>query len=252
MTIEPTPSALERRGTGPLGRPVLTLTTLAALAVLVALGVWQLERRAWKAEVLRAVAAARSAPPQPLGPVLARAARGEAVDFARVSVDCPGLGGAPFLELRAIHDGRPGVRLISACALAAGPYRSILVDRGFVSGDTVARPPVRADGTVVRVIGALRAPDPPNFVTPDNRPRQNEWFWRDAEAMARALGVPEPAPVFLWSEGRAPTDFEALTPVALPTAVSNRHLEYAITWFGLAAALLAVYGAMLARGARRA
>src|SRR6185369_14107066 len=115
----------------PTGFPVgLTIATAIGLAILIALGVWQLQRLQWKEALLAHVAALQSAQAQPVGPVLDAAAAGQDVGFTRVSVTCPGLSKAAFLELYGIREGEAGSRLISACAVDARRYRTVLVDRG--------------------------------------------------------------------------------------------------------------------------
>src|SRR4051812_8302314 len=93
----------------------LTVATVIAFAILVALGTWQVQRLHWKEDLLARIAALQAAPARPIGPVLAAVARGGDADYTRVSATCPGLAKAPFLELYSIHDGQPGTRLISAC-----------------------------------------------------------------------------------------------------------------------------------------
>src|SRR5262245_24927264 len=121
----------------------LTVATAIAFLILCGLGTWQLQRLAWKRGVLAHVAALKTAPAQNLGDVLSLSAQGQDVDFTRVMAICGRLGTAPFLELYALRDGRIGSRLISACEVESGPYRSILVDRGFVADTISARPPVQ-------------------------------------------------------------------------------------------------------------
>ena len=125
----------------PLG---LTLATLIAAGLLVWLGAWQLQRLTWKQDLLARIEALQAAPAKPLAAALQGARSQADLDFARVVVDCPGLGSAPFLELYSVREGGAGLRLISACAAIAGPYRSILVDRGFVADTISARPAVSA------------------------------------------------------------------------------------------------------------
>ena len=223
----------------PLG---LTLTTAVALAILLALGTWQLQRLAWKRDVLARIAALQSAPAQPLSPVQARRAAGADLDITRASVTCPGLASAPYVELYGLKDGQAGSRLISACRVA-GPYGAILVDRGFVADTVSARPPVSPSDAPLVVTGVLRSPDPESAFAPPNQP--GRWFTRDIAGMAKALGAPRPAPVFLMAETATNPEWKALVPAPVPAAISNRHLEYALTWYGLAAALLGVYAAML-------
>ena len=229
------------------GFPIgLTVAAAISLVILVGLGSWQLKRLAWKEDLLAHVAALQSAKAQPLGPVLQQLSQGREVDYTRVSVTCPGLAKAPFLELYGIRDGDAGARLISACRTQAGPYGSILVDRGFVVDTVSARPPVDAAAAdPVELIGVLRKPDRPSFVTPPNQPAR--WYFRDIPAMAKALAAEAPAPTFLMAETAANPEWPALVPSPLPAEISNRHLEYALTWFALAATLACVYAAVLLR-----
>ena len=249
---EPRPAPSERpartRPRFPIG---LTIATAIAMAILISLGVWQLQRLTWKEGLLAHIAALQSATAQPVGLVLDALAQGRDVDFTRVSVTCPGLASAPFVELYGIRAGQAGVRLISACPVTSARYRTILVDRGFVADTVSARPPVDATATqAVDLVGVLRVPERGNFVTPKNLP--DRWYTRDASAMARQLGAPQPAPVFLMAETATNPDWQGLVPAPLPTEIPNRHLEYALTWFGLAGALAAVYVAdLFARFFRR-
>jgi surfeit locus 1 family protein len=65
--------------------------------------------------------------------------------------------------------------------------------------------------------------------------------------MAAALKAPRPAPFVLMAETASNPDWQSLIPAPIPADIPNRHLEYALTWYGLAAALLGVYAAMLFR-----
>jgi len=232
----------ERRGF-PVG---LTIATAVALAILLSLGTWQLQRLAWKRDLIARIEALKAVPARPLAPVLDGLAEGADVEFTRVRVVCPGLARALYLELYGLRDGQAGARLISACAAPSLRYRTILVDRGFVADTISARPPVdAADRTPVEIVGVLRAPEPANTFSPPNRP--DRWFTRDAAAMAAALGAQSPAPVFLMAETSSNPEWKALVPAPVPSGITNRHLEYAVTWYGLAAALLGVYAAVLLR-----
>jgi len=244
----PPEPAASARGGFPV---VLTLFTAVAMAILVGLGSWQLKRLAWKTELLSQVAALKTAAPRPIEPVLAALARGRDVSFTRVTAICPGLATAPFLEVYGLHDGGIVSRLVSACRLQGAAYGAVLVDRGFVAETISARPPVDpAASAPVEVTGVLRQPDPRSFVTPANRPDTNRWYSRDVAAMAEALGVSRPAPVFLFAETSSNPGWRALTPAPVPADIANRHFEYALTWFGLAAALAGVYAALLFRRTR--
>ncbi|MFC3068548.1 SURF1 family protein [Phenylobacterium soli] len=239
-----------RGGAGRAAFPVgLTIAVAICLAILVGLGVWQLQRLKWKEGLLAHIAALQSAKAVDIGPVMGALGEGRDVDFTRVTAVCPGLATAPFLELDGLRDGQAGVRLISACPVESARYRTVLVDRGFIPDTAAARPKVDAAASApVRLTGVLRRPDKPNFMAPANQP--GHWFTRDVAAMAAALKAAQPAPVFLSAETPTNPELPVLVPAPLPGEIPNRHLEYALTWFGLAAALLGVYAAVLFRRTR--
>ena len=236
----------------PRRRLGLTLTFLIALALLVGLGVWQLQRLAWKQDLLERIANAQVQPAVSLEDALKAHRDGLDVEYARVVTDCPGLDQAAYLKLFALRERVIGFRAVSACPLEDATYGSILVDRGFVAEADAGRMPAPGGEAPPHrpVVGVLRVPEPPTFVTPEDRPAENAWFRRDIAAMAQALGARAPAPLFLMLESPPPQGFGP-TPAPLPAAVSNRHLGYALTWFGLAAALTVVYAALLLNGRRR-
>jgi surfeit locus 1 family protein len=221
----------------------LTVATAIALAVLVGLGVWQLQRLKWKEALLANIAAAEAAPARPIEPALDALAQGHEEDFVRVKAACPGLAHAPAVELYALRGGEIGSRLVSACPLLTAAYRTILVDRGFVPDTVAARPAVdRGAAAPVEVTGVLRKPERGNFMTPPSTPRR--WYLHDPRAMGAALGAAQPvAPLVLMAETTTNPEFKALEPAPFPIDIPNRHLEYALTWFGLAGALAGVYGA---------
>ena len=226
----------------------LTIAVAISLAILIGLGVWQLQRLAWKENLLARVEALQAAPAQSAAAALERMGAGADLDFARISIECPGLASAPYLQLYSVRDGQPGARLISACQTNDGRYRTILVDRGFVDETVSARPKVNvSDRTPIAVTGVLRVPEKGNFVSPPNDVAGNRWYVRDVPAMAKALNADAPAPLVLMAETSSNPEWKALDPAPLPAQITNRHLEYALTWFGLAAALVGVYVAMLWR-----
>lgn len=224
----------------------LTVTTAIAFAILVGLGVWQLQRLAWKRDLLARIEVAQTAPATPLIDVLKAGAAGGDISYRKVVAVCPGLSTAPYVELYALMDGQMGSRLVSACRLDGAPYDAVLVDRGFVQDIISARPPENPnDIRPIGVRGVLRLPDKPNAFAAKDDPAHRRYYSRAVAPMAQKLGASNPAPWFLMAETSSNPEWLALRPAPLPVDVPNRHLEYALTWFGLAVVLLGVYAAML-------
>ncbi len=231
-----------RRGPG----AVATLMAALGVALLVGLGVWQLQRLQWKTALLQRIAALQTAPAEPLTVVLNRLADGRAVNFSRVVTSCEGLGEREA-HLYGLRTDGPGWREITACRLSGGPYGSVLLDMGF-SRKAGLQPPRGEPVTLpagALLTGVLRAPDPrpwfADLVAPPaaRRGPSGEFFGRDIPAIAAAVGAPRPAPVMMMLE--SPSAGPGLIAAPLPTGIENRHLEYALTWFGLAAALVGVW-----------
>lgn len=227
----------------------MTVATLVALAVLLSLGTWQLRRLAWKERLIADLAATTTAEAVPFESVVSPL--GEVQPNRRVRVICQGLDTAPFIELYAVKDAQPGWRLISACPLGIGAYNGVLVDRGFVPQSDTRRPPVASSSERVNVIGVTHIADPRGRFAAEDEPEARRFYNRSAvESMARVLGTSDVLPyAFVMAETR--TAAEPLRPSPLPTQISNNHLGYAITWYGLAAALVGVYGSVLLGDRRR-
>ncbi|CAN7296759.1 SURF1 family protein [Brevundimonas sp. LjRoot202] len=228
----------ETRGRFPWG---LTLASALVFVLLVTLGVWQVQRLQWKQGLIARAEAVATAPPASPVAVL----EADEPEFGKVALICPGLATAPFVELQTIHEGQPGVRLISACR-HPGYGQTLLIDRGFVAETISARPPVAASDEPVELVAQVRttpAPGPMALAAEGRR-----FFARDNAAMARVLGVEGPvAPQTLFALTSSNPEWLALEPSAPPAVFSNNHLGYAITWFGLALALAGFYIALLRR-----
>ncbi|WP_289043223.1 SURF1 family protein [uncultured Aliiroseovarius sp.] len=203
-------------------RLILTATfSVAVLAVFIGLGVWQLDRLQWKQDVLAKIDRRIAAPPVVLP---------DQPDPQRdqyLPVKLAGRIGAETLRvLVSSRDAGAGYRLISPLVMVDG---AVLVDRGFIP---VAAPLPAAPPVDVTVLGNLHWPDDRNSATPDNQPADNMWFARDIDQMADALGT---RPVLITARQITPSD-PTITPMPVTSAgIPNDHLEYAMTWFLLAA-----------------
>lgn len=224
----------------------LTVATLAALALLLGLGFWQLQRADWKGGLIAQIEARTKAEPLTLEAAEALVREGKDPSYYRV-VAQGRFHHAKEHYLYAASEGRVGWHVITPLETAAGEM--VLVDRGFVP-DELKDPVSRASGqieSVTTVSGIVRAPQEQGLFTPDNEPKANRWFWRDLRAMSQSMfpgGTIEVAPFFVeadktavpggWPEG-------GQTRLEIP----NNHLQYAITWFLLAAGLIVVYVLLL-------
>ena len=232
----------------PAARPsirwVLHAAALTGFLICVGLGTWQVQRQQWKTRLLARIAEAQTAPAEPLPAVLNRLQDRLDVDYVRVQFTCPSLEQTPQVTLYAVGDNGPARRVVTACPIEVGPYRTILVDRGFLTGPAGSASPV-----IGPVIGVLRRPEPPTFVTPPHTPG-GDFYARDIAAMAKVLKAQDPAPIMLLLESPKPASGSP-TPAPVPVNIPNNHTAYAITWYGLAAALAGVYIAFLRRSRGR-
>jgi len=222
----------------------LTLATLMGVALLVGLGVWQLQRLQWKEGLIARVEARTKSEPLSLERAIALAR--EARDLSYTPVTAEGrYHHALERYLYALSpEGEPGWHVITPLETVKGTM--VLVDRGFVP-NALRDPATRKQGEVqevVTVTGLVRQSEAPTIFVPDNEPDKNQWFSRDLPAMARSMfpgGTVQVAPFFL--EAKA-SEVPGGWPQGGQTRLSfpNNHQQYAITWFGLAFCLVVIYG----------
>jgi len=225
------------------GGPAQHAAALIGFLILIGLGTWQLQRLQWKTALIAQIAASVSAPPGPLAEALGRSDP----DYAHVILDCPTLTTTPVVRLYSVSDDGPARRAITACPIAAGPYRSILVDRGFLKGGELTAPAAAAP--TGPIVGLLQKPEKTSPFAPVHTSAGQDWYSRDIAGMAKELSAERPAPLILLLERPAPEGGDP-APSATPKTLSNNHLGYALTWYGLAAALAGVYIAFLRRQRR--
>ena len=231
----------------------VALSIFAALgtAILLALGGWQLQRMYWKDELLAKLEVRAAAQPVALPVAAERFTRStDDVRFLKVTAKGRYRHDAE-MHLYGIWNKQPGWRLVTPLESEG---QVVLVIRGFVPEALKPRE-TRIDGQPVgdvEILGKLRFGEIQGTFVPDNSAASNQWYWRDLGAMQDASGVGDGmrfAPFFI--ELEAP-DHAAEWPKPAPVSAAqlhNRHFSYALTWFGLAGALVAVYGfVILARG----
>ncbi|HYB05699.1 MAG TPA: SURF1 family protein [Methyloceanibacter sp.] len=223
---------------------LLTVLSVAALAVLIGLGVWQLQRLQWKESLIAEIEMRTKAEPISLQEAVTRARAGEDMSYVRVRVDGRFDNGKERY-LFAVSDGTPGWHVITPLTTSEGEV--VLIDRGFVS-EAFRDPASRPQGELtdaVTVTGPARPPESQGLFIPDNEIEQNRWFWGDLFAMAKSMfggvaGTKDVAPFFLeaeWSDIPGGWPLGGQTRLDLP----NNHLQYAITWFALALCLVVIY-----------
>jgi len=224
------------------GLILLTVLSTAALAVLIGLGLWQLQRLEWKEGLIAEIEARVKAEPVSLKEAVARANAGEDVSYLRVRAEGK-FDNTKERYFFTVSDGTPGWHVITPLETPDG--ETVLVDRGFVP-DSFREPSSRPQGELndaVTVTALARPPETQGLFVPDNEVERNRWFWRDLNAMTRSMfgdGAKNVSPFFLEGEkseipGGWPRGGE--TRLDLP----NNHLQYAITWFLLALCLVVIY-----------
>lgn len=231
-------------------RIVTGAVVLVALGILLSLGTWQVQRLHWKEGLLAQIEARRSADPVDLDVLVREGKTGPDDEYARVRVT------GTFDHDRerhffATHQGVSGFYVYTPMRTADG--RFLFVNRGFVPYD-LKDPATRPTGQVagnVTLTGYLRArlDKKPSSLVPDNDLAQNIFYWKDWSAMVETAGLrpDEVLPFFVDADDRVknPGGFPVggVTQFDLP----NNHLQYAFTWYGLAATLAAVCAVVLFR-----
>ena len=218
-------------------RPLIGLSISCAIlfALLMGLGVWQIQRLHWKLALIAEVNRHLSDPPISIARALAM---GSAAQYHRVALTGRFENDKETYIFTTTQDGAPIYHVLTP--FRADDGRVFMVDRGAVPKELLdprSRTPITGN---TRLVGVWRVPDRAGFFTPPPEATHRLWFSRDVTAMARLDGVRLAAPVLIeavatpnpggWPKG-------GQTVVTFP----NNHLSYALTWFGLAGGLLGVY-----------
>jgi surfeit locus 1 family protein len=227
----------------PRKRPVRTVVTLviliASLVTLILLGNWQVRRLAWKEGLLAEIAERRAMSPvsvQEIGEILAS---GGEIDYRPINVTGT-FDNAHEQDFFSTFNGQSGYFIYTPMQLAGGQV--LFVNRGFVPFDK-KDPKTREAGEVtgqVTVTGLARSRlyAKPGWVVPDNDVAKNVFYWKDLDAMTKRAGYDKVRVLQYFVDAN-----DAPNPGGLPVGgvtqfdFPNNHLQYAITWYGLAATL---------------
>ena len=220
---------------GKAARPSLRLTALSltAFVLLIALGVWQIERRAWKLALIDRVEQRVHAPAQPIpSPASWPAVSAANDEYRHVSLKGRFLQDRETL-VQAVTEEGPGFWVLTPLQRDDGTQ--VLINRGFVPSerrDASTRRDGNPDGRA-EITGLLRVTEPKGGFLRNNVPQHNRWYSRDVAAIAAARGLHDVAPFFVDADTGSQSaggPIGGLTVVSFP----NNHLIYALTWFALA------------------
>ncbi len=219
-------------------RPVLTVCAALALAVLVSLGSWQLQRLEWKRELIARVDEAMGKPPVEFSPDAIR----DEDEYRPVYAD------GVFVRDQTVRvfgtlDGAPGAYVFDPFVTSNAAL--IYVNRGFVpQADLTAASAAPVSGPV-RVEGLARRRDrpapPASWFRRPGPDASGYWYVRDPVAMAAAAGMKDGAVSPFYIDQYAVENAGAPRGGTTRLDFRNKHLEYALTWFGLAGVLAAMW-----------
>lgn len=236
----------------------LLIPAVLVFAVLIALGTWQIERKAWKEGLIAALTERLAAPPAALPPPAMWPRLDPASDeYRRVTFTATFDHAKEALVYAAassfrpdVAGGGPGYWIFAPARLPDGGF--VIVNRGFVPEarkDAASRTAGQIAGPV-EIVGVMRWPDARHWFSPADDPQHNMWFTRDPLAIAAAKGLGPVAPFYVEQESPAPPG-SLPQPGKLVVQLRNEHLQYAVTWYSLALVLVVVF-VVWARSSRRA
>lgn len=219
------------------------LASLIALAILISLGVWQVERKTWKEGLIARIVAQSRAEPVALP---APGAWNEAADeFRHVRLSGHFLNDKETLVHGLAAGETPGRALQGyyvITPLMRDDGGTVLVNRGFVPTE-LKRQDDRKNGLIegeTTVTGILRASEPRTLFVPEPDPAKGEWFNRDVPGITAARHLTDTAP-YLVEADAVPGQTSWPRGGQLRVDLPNNHLQYAFTWFGIAACLVGVF-----------
>jgi surfeit locus 1 family protein len=219
------------------------MASLIALAILLGLGTWQLERRAWKEDLITRIL--RQTRAEPVPPPSSATWEPNRDEFRHVRVTGRFLNDRETLVHGLAAGETPGRALQGYYVLTPFAREDgglVLINRGFVPTELKAQGD-RRNGLIegpTEVTGILRATEPRTMFVPEPDPTRGEWFNRDVAGIAAARGLADAAPYLIEADA-VPDQTTWPRGGQLRIDLPNNHLQYAFTWFGLAACLIGVF-----------
>jgi surfeit locus 1 family protein len=230
-----------------------TLFALTGVGILIALGVWQLERLTWKENLIATIGARTTQAPQHLPtsadwPLLTAGAD----EYRRVTFPAKFVAGQEAFVYSAGSALRPDVKgtgywVLAPARLSGGGI--VIVNRGFVPLDRKDAGRVAPHGAI-DIVGIMRWPETAGLFTPAADLKEKVWYLRDPQAVAREEKWGTVPPFYIDQESPVPPGGLPL-PGKVVVSLPNNHLQYALTWFGLALGLAGVYAVWIAGRLRR-
>ncbi|MGE0283447.1 MAG: SURF1 family protein [Rhizobiaceae bacterium] len=237
----------------PRSRRLALIGGVLAFIVLIGLGTWQIQRLHWKEALLATIAERMAAPPLSVADIEQKVLANTLQDVDYYAVTATGLfRHESERHFFATWKGETGYYVYTPLQLVDG--RFVFINRGFVPYE-LKDPAKRLQGQIaagpVTINGLSRnvLTEKPSFVVPDNDPAKNIFHWKDIRAMTASAGLPADAVVLPFFIDADATPNPGGLPIGGVTMIDlpNNHLQYALTWYGLAAALVAVLGLWLRR-----
>ena len=222
----------------------LLIPAVLAFAVLLALGTWQIQRKAWKEQLIATLTERLQAPPAPLPSAAAWPALDQTGnEYRRVTFRAEFETAKEAFVFATASAFRPDVKgqgfwIFTPARLADGSV--VVVNRGFMPLAVAKTLSNRVNPGIVEITGAMRWPEASHWFTPKGSPTENLWFARDPAPIAAAKGWGPVAPFYVEQESPVPAGGWP-QPGKLVPSLPDNHLQYAVTWYGLALVLAVVF-----------